>query len=254
MKTTKTSAAKAAALLARQGDWRKSLTALSALSNAGDGVAAASTAELLAALGRWADFVPHAARFLANPAVVKVGNVFTDLTRLVRRASRELGDESIITTIAAKIPEGRWHSMRDATLLKELVLPSAQPGPENRAAFEDAVKSAQTAKRFKDKPPRELEEHCFALACAFKVEGEVISRYDPAWRSYGKAQDVARVLARRGDEGHAWGILEPMIPYWPAMDHAQVFPVELLVDPWLQKLMTKERSEQVLSTPRSEFA
>lgn len=248
------SPARKAAAVARQGDWKTGLPELITLSEGGDGAAAASASELLAALGRWSDFVPHAARFLANPRGVNIGNVFTELTRLVRRAARELNDESIITTIAATIPnEGNWWGMRDATLLKDMIPPSARPGPPNLELFNQGVARAQTDKRFKKLPPEQLEQHLWAAAWVHKVEDELISRYDPKWRNYDAAQSTARVLARRGEEAHAWGILEQAIPWWPALDFAQVFPVELLVDPWLQKLMTEARCEQILATPRSEF-
>ena len=245
----------AAAALARQGKWEEALGQLTALSDGGDGVAAASTTELLAALGRWEELVPHAARFLENPGVVNIGNVFTEVTRLVRRAARELDDASIIERVAAKIPdEGHWRSMRDATLLKEVVLPSEQAGPERGEHFDKAVKDALTAKRFKNKPPAVLDEHCFALADVFRVDDEVISRYDPGWRNFDKAVVTARANARRGNADQAWAILAQAIPWWAALDFAQVFPVGLLVDPTLQRLMTKERGVEVLATPRSEFA
>lgn len=245
------SPARKAAALARQGEWETALPELSSLSEGGDGAAAASAAELLAALGRWSDFVPHAERFLENPRGVNIGNVFTDLTRLVRRAARELNDETIITRIAAKIPnEANWPGMRDATLLKDFVPPSAVPGPPNVELFNQSLARAQADKRFKKLPPEQLEQHLWALARGFKVEDELLSRYDPKWRSFDNALHTARVLARRGNEAHAWGLLEQALPWWPALDFAQVFPVELLVDPWLQKLMTEERRLQVLSTPR----
>lgn len=252
MATKKKPTAKSLAALARTGAWQDALRGLSALSDQGDGAAAASTAELHAALGQWADFVTHAARFLADPSVVRAGNVFTDLTRVVRRAARELNDPLIIERLAATVPP-RWHPMRDATLLRDQVPPSAQPGAPDVAGFEQALALANELPRFK-KRPDELAAHAFALARAFKVEDELLARYDERWAWFDLAVDAARVLARRGDLPAAWALLSPKLPNWMPMDSAQVFPLVLLTDPWLSPLMTEENCLYVLGLRRGDVA
>lgn len=67
---------------------------------------------------------------------------------------------------------------------------------------------------------------------------------------FGHAMSVAGVHAKRGELERAWSILEGHVRHWWAVDHAQVAPVELLVDPVLAPLVTTERAEQILRTPR----
>jgi len=243
------------ALQCRRGEWERAWPELCALSEGGNGAAAVIACEVSGALGDWEACVTHGARYLKDPSVGLTGNLFTDATRLVRRAAvRELKNEALLSPVAASIPE-RWHPMRDATLLKDLVLPSAAPGPANRAAYEQAVDDAQRHKRFKGKPV-DLARHCYALAHAFKVEDEVLRRYeeDDSWAWFDQHLEVARIVARRGDEVRAWGLLSARLASWFPMDALQVFPVELLVDPWLSPLMTLERCRFVLCLPRGDGA
>jgi len=62
-------------------------------------------------------------RLLAQPTVVLIGNVFTDMTRLVRRAAEELSDPGLVSRAASVVPTSHA-AMRDATLLQEVQLPS----------------------------------------------------------------------------------------------------------------------------------
>jgi hypothetical protein len=243
--------AKQAAALARSGQPDAALPVLVVLAAQGDGAAAASAAELFAFRGDWRQMVPHAMALLANPRAVHAGNVFTDLCRLIRRAARELGDPSIIQQAAAGVPAG-MEARRDAVLLRDFVEPSAQPGPPDREGFARAVKDATEGRRFQGKP-RELAAHCFALASGYKVEDELLARWDPSNPQlllFDRAVDVARVLARRGERDRATELLMSRVAGWYPVDHAQVAPVILLVDPWLSPLMTPALCARVLATPR----
>jgi len=117
---TKIRNAKQAAQAARRGRLDEAYPVLVRLANAGDLAASASLAEILAFQGRWADFVERAEAFFADPTAVYAGNVFTDLTRLFRRAARELGTPRIIKRAAAKVPE-KYRPMAQATLLEDMV-------------------------------------------------------------------------------------------------------------------------------------
>lgn len=241
--------AKAAAKAAREGRIDEALDALRAMADAGDAAAAASVAEILAFRGEWAAMVPYAMQLLARPDAVYAGNVFTDLTRLVRRAARELGDPSVIERAAAVVPSSHADK-RDATLLREYVDPTTSRAPEPER-FAEAAREAAAGKRFRGKPV-ELAAHLFAVAVALNVEDEIVARWDPT--SPGMflqhATSVARVLAKRGDPERAWAVLEGHLPRWWAVDHAQIAPVEVLVDSVLAPLITVERAEQILRTPR----
>ncbi len=61
---------------------------------------------------------------------------------------------------------------------------------------------------------------------------------------------VARWLAFRGHGDDAWATLEALLPTWWPLFHYHVAPAELLRDVWLAPLVTSERAEHVLATPR----
>jgi hypothetical protein len=243
--------AKKAAQLARQGHPDEALEALLRFAAESDVAAAASAAELLAFRGRWADLVPWTTALLAQPRAVHAGNVFTDMASLVRRAAKELGDASLIARAAAVVPEDHA-ARRDAVLLQDAAARMAERRPERRATYEDAAREAASGKRFQGKPDA-LAAHCFALAETYGVEDALIARWEPPlpWASLQHAVPVARALVRRERPAEAWAVLESKLPAWFPVDAAQVAPVELLVDPLLSGLMTSERCEQVLRTPRA---
>lgn len=241
--------AKLAAKAAREGRVDEALEALRAMADGGDAAAAASVAEILAFRGQWSQMLPYATQLLANPGAVYAGNVFSDLTRLVRRAAKELADPSVIDRAAAVIPTSHA-AKRDATLLREYVDPTTSRAPEPDR-FAEVVREAPSTKRFRGKPV-ELAAHLFAVAVALNVEDEIVARWDPnnPGMLFGHATSVARVYAKRGELERAWSILEGHVRHWWAVDHAQVAPVELLIDPVLAPLVTTERAEQILRTPR----
>lgn len=246
--------AKKAAEAARRGQTDLALEVLRELADAGDAAAAASAAELLAFRGQWQELIPYASALLARPDAVYAGNVFDDMCGLIRRAARELGDDSIIRAASAKVPAS-MREERKANLLRDWVHPYAVPDREDRARYDDAVAMAEQGKQFAGKQ-RELHRHCFALAFAFGVEDELVRRWDPEHPHFhfDQAVQVARVVARRGDADRAWAILEERLPRWYPVDFAQVAPVILLRDPWLSPLMTPARGERVLATPRGHEA
>ncbi|MFJ3876254.1 SMI1/KNR4 family protein [Streptomyces sp. NPDC090077] len=70
-----------------------------------------------------------------------------------------------------------------------------------------------------------------------------------AWQD--GALDRARELARRGDPEEAWRVLaEEALPRWRPVSDGHVLPAELTADPLLRPLLTAERVDRILSTPR----
>jgi hypothetical protein len=65
---------------------------------------------------------------------------------------------------------------------------------------------------------------------------------------------VAPVYVRRSRPDLAWAAIEPNLKYWWPVDFAQVTPLVLLTDEYLDTLMTPERCQLVLSTPRGQEA
>lgn len=241
-----------AAELRRGGDWLPQFENVLHLTEEGSGGAAAIAAQVYAALGEWEACLTQSARYFADPSVGQTGNLFTELSRLARRAAvTELGDGLRLSPLAASVPT-RWHAMRDATMLRDHVPPSAQPGPAQPEVFAAALAEAEGHRRFRGRP-RELAAHAFALAMAFKMEAEALARFEAedGWAWWDVAVQAARLYARRGEGERAWQVLWARLSGWTVMDALFVVPLELYVDPWLGPLVTPERSRALLAQPRA---
>ena len=225
-----------------QGDIDAAFAALQALADQGDAGAAASVAEILAFRGRWAELVPYGLALVANPTAVSTGNVFSATSRFLRRAARELDDPAIVTAAASKVPPGHRALAPDP--------PDPAAKPEDRPHFEKALALAAESDRFEGQR-EELEYHCFALAVSYNVSDEILKRWNPRFGlGFQNAVPVARVLAMRGDPGAAWKLLAEMLPTWRPVDPTQIGPAELLTDPVLAPVITPDRGEEILRTPR----
>jgi hypothetical protein len=211
---------KQAVAAALRGEIDAALAVLLRLHAKGDAAASASAAEILAFQGRWDEMVPCAKALLAQPDAVYAGNVVQDMKAL----------------LAVKTSPPK---------------PVVREAPR-RDRFDEALRMAEAGKRFEGKP-KELAQHCFALAVVFGIDDEIIARWDPKhpYLHFDQAADVARALVRRGDHVRAWEILESRLDRWYPVDAAQVLPVILLTDPLLAPLMTTQRAQQVLATPRA---
>lgn len=214
---------KQAVAVALRGNIDAALAKLLALHAYGDAAASASAAEILGFLGRTDEMVACAKALLKKPDAVYAGNVSDDMQALVALAK------------AKKPPE-----------------PPKAPKAD-RARYDAAVLESSTGKRFKGKP-KELARHCFALAVVMNVDDEIIRRWDPKhpYMHFNEAAEVARALVRAKKPARAWEVLATRLSRWYPVDGAQVLPVVLLVDPWLAPLMTPERRQLVLHTPRAE--
>lgn len=232
---------------AHTGDWQGAMDELTTLADGGDAAASAALVPLLAARARWKEVVAQAERFLAAPESATTANVFEEVCRIVRRAQAELGDESVVSRLAALVPESH-EDMRDAVLLDEP--PRRAP---NRAAFDKAVLDAPSQPRFK-KRPEELPRHLWALARAFDVDDELVARFDEtaAWATFDVVLVTASVLARTKRAARAWALISDRLGDWLPVDPLQPFPAELLTDDGLFALMNDARWLEVLKTPRAQ--
>lgn len=103
------------------------------------------------------------------------------------------------------------------------------------------------------KNPQAKVEYFFSLAKG-GLEDEALRLYEAhgehfvmAWQA---AEYVAPVYVRRGNPEAAWAAIEANLKNWWPVDQAQVAPVVLLINEYLETLMTPERCQLVLSTPR----
>jgi len=109
-------------------------------------------------------------------------------------------------------------------------------------------------KAYKDEPTR--NRHFFALASVFGSHRSTLRLYEERGvadaDSFGLVAFTASALSRAGRAEEAWRVVENGVRLWWPVDLAQMAPVELLTDEGLRPLMTPERCEQVLRTPRGE--
>jgi hypothetical protein len=124
---------------------------------------------------------------------------------------------------------------------------------ERRAWYEDTVKNADSLRPDLKKNPKEKMEYFFSLAKG-TLEDEALRLYEAhgegflmAWQA---AEYVAPIYFRRGNPTAAWAAIESNLKNWWPVDHAQVTPLVLLTNEHLETLMTPERCQLVLSTPR----
>lgn len=74
-------------------------------------------------------------------------------------------------------------------------------------------------------------------------------RYTPGG-PFGEAVERARELARWGDTDEAWRTLMRALPLWEPLGPDHLAPLAWVADPLLGPLLTPERGEELLSTPR----
>jgi hypothetical protein len=94
--------------------------------------------------------------------------------------------------------------------------------------------------------------NCFVVARRLGLEDPLIGIYKktPAAIGFDFAVDVARVYMRRDDAEAAWGAVRDRVGESAGIFPEQVAPIVLMWDDELRPLMTPERCEFVLATPR----
>ncbi|GHB54325.1 cell wall assembly protein [Streptomyces viridiviolaceus] len=75
-------------------------------------------------------------------------------------------------------------------------------------------------------------------------------RYAPAG-PWGRAVAEARESARWGATDVAWRVLRDALPLWESPGPSLIAPIGLLADPVLGPLVTPERGQEILATPRA---
>jgi hypothetical protein len=124
---------------------------------------------------------------------------------------------------------------------------------ERRAWYDNAVKNADSLRPDLKKNPAAKMEHFFSLAKGV-LEDEALKLYEAHGKSFVMAWQAAEyvgpVYVRRGNPGAAWAVIEANLKHWWPVDHAQVTPLVLLTNEYLETLMMPERCRLVLSTPR----
>jgi hypothetical protein len=266
----------AAQRVARKGEATRAMAMLRKLAARGDDSSAVSLAELCAFRGRWDEVATNLGLVILN--LQAIPNFYDDpaeLIRLLARSGHETGLWKKIykfaeAAIAAEEKKGNGQSSSVAwfknlqTYCKrrgrpphELIRIFGVANPVDalseagrRAHYERGVADEYTS-RLKKKP---AEYACarFALARNMKLDDEMIRLYEqlPEAFFFYDALDVSRAYMRRHDEVRAWEVLRARMYQSVGGFPAQVAPIILLIDDDLRPLMTRERCEFVLSTPR----
>jgi hypothetical protein len=124
---------------------------------------------------------------------------------------------------------------------------------QRRAWYENAINNVDSLRPDLRANPSAKMEHFFSLAKGV-LEEEALRLYEAHGKSFGMAwqavEYVAPIYVHRGNPNAAWAAIESNLNHWWPVDHAQVAPLVLLKNEYLETLMTPERCRQVLSTPR----
>jgi len=270
-----------AAEVARRGEIVLALESLESFAAKGDFYAVASLAELYAFFGQWDKVMPNAGRIIANPIAVGPGNVFYDMVKLLGRAGHRSGEWNRVIEAAEaalkanakcsnKAAAKSWDKIfrnlidyadREGKPPHELVALFKLPYPDSmenmsekelKAWYQNAIKIADANPHLKKDPDGKIE-YCFNLAKGY-LEDEAMRLYEThgkkfrmAWQA---AEYVAPIYVRRGNPDLAWAVIQANFQKWWPVGYSQVAPVVLLTDEYLNTLMTPERCQLILSTPR----
>lgn len=278
----KPASVKKAQSFARCGQTDLAIDSLESFASKNDDSAAASLAELYAFQGRWGQVISNAGRLIANPRAVYAGNVFDDMIRLIAHAGSCSNEWQAIIEVANDASaknagrdsdyQQEWHRTRHENAFQNLRQFAGRQGAlpyellthapsaldrmnlqERRAWYTNAVENVDTIRPDLKRNPQAKIEHFFSLAKgilddeALKLYEEHGHNFSMAWQA---AEHVARLYVQRGNPDAAWTAVSSNLSKWWPVDNAQVTPLILLVDEHLSTLMTEERCQFVLSTPR----
>jgi hypothetical protein len=237
--------------------------------------AAAALAEIEAFRGQWQDLLRHEFAFMHRPDSVYAGNVFADARNLVALAGLKTGawteienqTKSIRDELFAKSSLKQYvdGTSRDASGMDQLIEfarskgKSAFPWDLNSDGLsEDALaKEWQSGMAYIDANTKNKTERVgsyFDYACnirAYRAGAQLFDEFGfKGTESFDTHVFVASSLARAKRADEAWEVVEQALRHWVPVDPAQMAPVLLLIDEGLRPLMTPERCQWVLSTPR----
>lgn len=276
----------AAQQAARRGETAKALVMLRELAADEDQLSAVSLAELCAFQGFWDEVVANLGRVILNLGAIQNWESYPGrLLHLLARAGHETGrwqeiDDLAGAAIVAESNRGYdqyhvhvqnafvvWFENLQAYCRRcgrpphELTRVYDIPDPvdqlteaERRSRYEDAL-GHKNAVRLQEKPS-EYANHRFAIAKNMKLDDELIRIYEelPSAFYFNDALDVSRAYMKAGNADAAWEVLRERLHQSVGGLPEQVAPIILLIDEALRPLMTRERCNLVLSTPRGREA
>lgn len=258
-----------AQVLALRGDIEAAVAELTSLQQQGDTAAHAALAEIAAFQGKWDAVMQHAPAVTADPSSIRTLNVYHDMIRLIAVAGLHLGDWAEVKRVAdVAVTASEAHSFENhaaaaAGLVRFAGARGAvsqgwrpgryddRPEPERIAKYEAGIaKLSKDKKRFKT--PQARHNHYVSMAKNGLLHDAAVSLYDEGGLPdlFDSVVFVASGLARAGRSDEAWAAIRTKLGVWWPFEDTQIAPVELLADDALRPLMTPERCQEVLRTPR----
>lgn len=262
----------AAQQAARRGETEAAMSMLRELASGGDESSAVSLAELCAFRGLWDDVIVNLERAIFYLGAIPCFYMYpADLIRLLARSAEETGQWRRVSEVAGKgiragvqtgwLQNLQAYCKRRGKPPKELIYVVGVPDPvdaltvvERRARYDRAMMEEHTT-RLKNKPDQ-YTCHTFAIARNMKLDDEAIRIYEerPSAIYFHDALDVSRAYVKTGNQRAAWEVIQARLPQSVGGVPEQVAPIILLVDELLRPLMTRDRCDLVLSTPRGREA
>ena len=249
--------ARKAAECVRAGQLALALPVLENLADRGDVEASLSLAQLAAFRRDDAGLLRRAVALFEKPDTIGSINAFDEMGGLVRDALLRTGSkaeaERRTAELAKKLEGGLGRTLREGALDGSEEL--APPEREAQKRYDDWVESAKSRPNF-IKRPADFLHHRFQIACNSRLEDEVLRLWaEPTMpRPWVDAVFVARWLAHRGKAEEAWRTLEAHVASWWQLYYFDVVPMVLVTDRTLTQLLTPERAEKILATPRGDQA
>jgi hypothetical protein len=251
---------------ALEGDAVAAEAAFKALVAAGDVGANAALAEFAAYRGAWAEVLDLVEPLFAAPTTIYTQNVYQDMVSLTARAGQEMKAwprvrnlaKLALSKLSAKTGEARIAAIRELDDFaqragKGSYLPAGIPEAERKKRFDDAVAQMVKSKEKRFRKPAERTNHLFALARATEYYAGAVSVFDQEKSLpfiFDNVVFAASALTRVGRGEEAWTAVTSSLNLWWPVEVTQVAPVVLLTDEFLRTVMTPERCQTVIQSPR----
>ncbi len=249
--------ARKAAECVRAGQLALALPVLEKLADGGDVEASLTLAQLAAFRRDDAGLVRRATALFEHPDTIGSINAFDDFGGLLRSALLRMHPkaeaERRIAALGKKLKGGLGRTLKAGSLDGSEEL--APPERDAQTRYDEWVEKSKARPEFV-KRPADFLHHRFKIACNSRLEAEVLRLWaEPTLpRRWVDAVFVARWLAHRGKADAAWKTLEPLVASWWQLYYFDVVPLELVTDRTLTQLLTPERVEKILATPRGDQA
>lgn len=259
-----------AQMLALRGDPDAALAKLTELKSQGDDGASASIAVIAGFRAQWGEVLAHAEAVFASPTCVDTLNVYTETVQLAALAAASLGQWAELQNLA-KIALKKLSKVEDndahVDAVKRLGKFAARKGEgapftleepdgslsHRKTRFDTAMAKLASDSKKRFKTPSDRLDHVYGVASVLAYHDGAVQLFDRERALpdiFDNVAFAAAALVRAGRTDEAWNAVRTKLPLWWPVEAIQIAPVVLLADAALSKLMTAQRCEEVLRSPR----